>query len=306
VGAAAVSIIIVGYESQDTIAACLASITAHAGMPVETIVVDNASTDGTLALVNERFPEVRSVPMGQNRGFSAGCNAGARLATARYLLFLNPDAELCAGSLAALHAHLEASPRVAGAGPRFIDADGSPQDGAFTYPTLLMTWLEFFPHPGRVLHGPLNGRITARDDTPVAIDHPLGACLLVRRAAWEEVGPFDEGFFLYCEEVDWCMRAKRLGWEINHVPTAAVLHHGGQSAASAPAASLAYLYRSRQRLHAKYRGRCFRLAVRCITRLGLMHERRRLRGLAAAADPAPGRAAERLAGVEQALRELGA
>jgi GT2 family glycosyltransferase len=227
------------------------------------------------------------------------------VANAPYLLFLNPDAELCAGSLEILLRHLETTPRVAAAGPRFVYPDGTPQDGAFTYPTLLMTWLEFFPHPGRLLHGRLNGRIVPLDTSPVAIDHPLGACMLVRRTAWADVGSFDEGFFLYCEEVDWCMRAKRRGWEIHTVPTATIVHHSGHSAASVPGASLAHLYRSRERLHAKHRGRAFRLAARSITRVGLMQERRRLRRLQLRS-PAPLPAvAARLAGVERALAELG-
>jgi GT2 family glycosyltransferase len=128
--------------------------------------------------------------------------------------------------------------------------------------------------------------------------------MLVRRSAWEDVGPFDEGFFLYCEEVDWCMRAQARGWQIVHVPAATVVHHGGVSAASARAASLAHLYRSRQRLHARHRGRGFQLAARCITRLGLAQERRRLRRLQAAATaPIPDLAA-RLEGVERALQRL--
>jgi N-acetylglucosaminyl-diphospho-decaprenol L-rhamnosyltransferase len=304
VDAAVVSVIIVSYESRDTIAACLASVAAHAGMRVETIVVDNASRDGTVALIRDQFPDVQVIAQTENRGFAAGSNAGARIAVAPYLLFLNPDAELCSGALSALRAHLEASPRVAAAGPRFIYPDGTSQDGAFRYPTLLMTWLEFFPRPGRILHGSLNGRFVARDGMPIEVDHPLGACMLVRRTAWADVGPFDEAFFLYCEEVDWCTRAKRHGWAISHVPAATVIHHGGHSSGSTPAASLAYLYRSRQRLHAKHRGRAFRLAVRCITRLGLMHERRRLRRLLATADGTEDRESQRLGGVEQALREL--
>ncbi len=301
---AAVSIIIVSFESRETIAACLASISAHAGVPVETIVVDNASTDGTLDLVRQRFPGVRAVAQRENRGFAAGCNRGAELASAPYLLFLNPDAELCPGALEILLAHLEATPRVAAAGPSFRFPDGTPQEGAFTYPTLLMTWLEFFPRPGHLLHGRLNGRIVPRDAIPIAVDHPLGACMLVRRVAWEDVGPFDEGFFLYCEEVDWCMRAKRRGWEIHTVPTATVVHNGGHSAAAVPGSSLTQLYRSRRRLHAKHRGRAFRLAARCITRIGLMQERRRVRRSLALANGSSLGVAQRLEGIERALQEL--
>jgi hypothetical protein len=305
VGAPAVSIVVVSYQSRATIAACLASIAAHAAMPHETIVVDNASSDGTVDLVRGRFPEVQVVSQDGNRGFAAACNAGARIGSAPNLLFLNPDAELTPGALPALVEFLAASPRVAAVGPRFVYPDGSSQDGAFTYPSLLMTWLEFFPRPGRLIQSRCNGRIVSPDNEPVAIDHPLGACMLVRRAAWDDVGAFDEGYFLYCEEVDWCMRAKQRGWEIVHEPEATVVHHGGVSSASTPTASLVHLYQSRQRLHAKHRGRGFRLAARCIMRLGLSQECRRLRRLLATPGDLDPSLAARLAGVERALQTLG-
>jgi GT2 family glycosyltransferase len=305
VGESSASIIIVAYESRATIAACLISIADHAGIPVQTIVVDNASSDGTAELVREGFPEVSLLPQPTNRGFAASCNIGAGVATAPYLLFLNPDTELLPGALPELARLMEAAPRVAAAGPRLVYPDHTPQDSAFRYPTLLMTWLEFFPRPGRLIHSALNGRISAQDGRPVPVDHPLGACMLVRRGAWDDVGPFDEGFFLYCEEVDWCMRAKAAGWEVMHVPTATVVHHGGASAASAPAASFAHLHASRARLHAKHRGRGFQLAARWITRLGLAVERRRLCRLQRQprTSGAP-QIAERLAGVERALQTL--
>jgi N-acetylglucosaminyl-diphospho-decaprenol L-rhamnosyltransferase len=305
VEAPSASIIIVSYESRTTIGACLTSIRDHAGCPVETIVVDNASADDTAGYVREAFPEIHLLPQSTNRGFAAGCNIGASVAARPYLLFLNPDTELLPGALPELMRFMEGTPRVAAAGPRLIFPDGGAQDGAFRYPTLLMTWLEFFPRPGRLIHSRLNGRVSALEGKPVAIDHPLGACMLVRRAAWEDVGPFDERFFLYCEEVDWSMRAKSHGWQIMHVPTATVVHHGGVSAASAPAASLAHLYSSRARLHAKHRGRAFQAAARGITRLGLSAERSRLKRLQRASriEGTPP-VAERLAGVERALQVL--
>lgn len=304
VGAVAVSVIIVTYQSRETIVACLRSVESHAGVPVETIVLDNGSSDGTPELVRDRFPKVKLLVQGRNRGYAAACNAGVQVAGAPSLLFLNPDAELLPGALPALLACLDGDPRVAAAGPRFVSPDGQPQDSAFTYPSLLMTWLEFFPRPGRILHTRLNGRIVARDAAPIPVDHPLGACMLVRRSAWEDVGPFDEGFFLYCEEVDWCMRAWRRGWRIMHVPRAEVVHYGGVSAASARSASLVHLYQSRQRLHAKHRSRAFQIAARYLMRIGLAVERRRLRKLQAATHaPRPDLAA-RLDGITRALDAL--
>lgn len=301
VSAPRVTAIVVTYESGPFIDACLTSLRAHAKVPLETIVVDNASRDDTLDRVRSHSPESTLLALPRNRGFAAAANLGAAQARAPYLLFLNPDAQLEPGALPALLAHLESDLTVAAAGPQLIHPDGSAQDAAFTYPTLLMTWLEFFPHPGRVLSTRLNGRLASTNGQPIAVDHPLGACILVRRTAWMDVGPFDEGYFLYCEEVDWCMRARRHGWAIAHVPAAVVTHHGGASAATNRAASLVHLYSSRLRLHRKHRGVLFRVIAASIMRIGLTQERHRLAQQAATVDPAA-RAAARLSGIERALR----
>ena len=294
------SVVIVTYQSEDYIGPCLRSVVEHAAAPFEVIVVDNASTDGTRRVVARDLPQARVVAMDENRWYTAAANAGAERAVGNYLLFLNPDAQLTKLALPRLVACMESDPNLAAAGPRLIFPDGAPQASAFTYPTLLMTWLEFFPHPGRLLGSRLNGRLASRDGRPISIDHPLGACMLVRRAAWEDVGPFDVGFVHYCEEVDWCMRAKRRGWAISHVPTATVVHHGGASAVEAPGLSLEHLYASRERLHGRHRGRLFRAAARFITRLGLGQERRRLRHQLQCAEASDG-AAERLAAIERVL-----
>ena len=270
-----VSILIVTYQSAELIDACLDSIKVHAGLPTETILVDNGSTDGTFERLQER-QDVRVLAMGSNFGFTAAVNTAAARASAPYLLLFNPDAELLLDALPRLHRHLEMHHRVAAVGPRLVYPDGTSQDSAFAYPSLLMTWLEYFPRPGRLIHTRWNGRISAPDDRAVTIDYPLGACILVRRAAWEDVGGLDEGFFMYCEEIDWCMRAKRRGWTIEHVPTATVVHHGGASARQNPD-SLLHLYASRRRLHRKHRGPAFRFLAALITRLGLVRERHRLR-----------------------------
>jgi GT2 family glycosyltransferase len=236
-----------------------------------------------------------------NRGFAAACNIGAVRAQGRSILFLNPDAELLPGTLPQLADHLEADAKCAAVGPSLIYPDGTPQDSAFSYPSLLMTWLEFFPKPARLLHTRANGRLDSKDGRPIPITHPLGACMLVRRGAWTDVGPFDEGFFLYCEEVDWCVRARDKGWTIVHVPAAKALHHEGRSAATARAASIARLYESRGRLHRKHRGRLFQGMARFITTVGLARERSRLQRAAANVMPSPD-VRERIDGIERVLQ----
>lgn len=293
-----VSVVVVTFESRANVGPCLLSI-ASAGVPeVGTVVVDNASADGTADLVRSLFPQAALIVQDRNSGFAAAANLGAATSRGPYLLFLNPDAQLTQDALPRMLAHLERELAVAAVGPRFVFPDGRPQDSAFAYPTLLMTWLEFFPHPGRLLGTRLNGRLSSPDGRrPIPVDHPLGACMLVRRSAWDEVGPFDPGFFLYCEEVDWCLRAKSAGWRIDHLPTAVVAHMGGASAAARPGPSLVHLYRSRRRLHRKHRGRAFRMASAFITSLGLAYLHRR--GLRSTALPA---APERLDALGRAAR----
>jgi N-acetylglucosaminyl-diphospho-decaprenol L-rhamnosyltransferase len=295
----AVSIVVVTYQSARFIDRCLESIEQHAELPTETIVVDNGSEDGTSDIVRSH-PEIRFLPERTNRGFTAAVNLGAAEARAPYMLLLNPDAELLPDALPTLHERMEKEPRLAACGPSFIYPDGSPQDGAFTYPTLLMTWLEFFPRPGRLLHTKWNGRVSSPDGHPIPIDYPLGACVLIRRAAWADVGGLDEGFFMYCEEVDWCMRAKRRGWRVELVPRATVKHYSGGSAELNPR-SIVHLYASRRRLHRKHRGPLFRFFAALITRIGLVRERARLRTLIAHS-AAPDNAAERLAAINRVLR----
>ncbi|MBI4212984.1 MAG: glycosyltransferase family 2 protein [Chloroflexi bacterium] len=295
-----VSVLIVTYQSRDFVHRCLDAIRAQGGPPLETIVVDNASADGTADQVAEMHPEVSLTQNSANLGFAAGVNRAAQQARGRYLLLLNPDTEVPPGTLATLTAFMNGHPEVAAVGPRLIYPDGTAQDAAFSYPSLLMHWLEFFPRPARLLHTRWNGRLDARDDQPVEIDHPLGACMLIRRAAWDEIGPLDEGFFMYCEEVDWCMRAKRAGWRIMQVPTATVVHQSGASSTQTPT-SIIHLYASRRRLHQKHRGPLFKLAAAFITRIGLMMVRRRLIGESASGnDPTAG---PRLEAVEQLLHE---
>ena len=132
-----------------------------------------------------------------------------------------------------------------------------------------MQFLDLFPLHPRLLVSRLNGRFPLGRREPFAVDHPLGACMLLRREALDEVGLFDEGFFIYVEEVDWCWRAKKAGWQVVCVPRAVVLHHGAQSTKQFAERMFVELYRSRFRLFAKHYGPWRRAAVRVVIRLGL-------------------------------------
>lgn len=274
------SIVIVSYNTCALLRACLRSLLANApdGPSRELIVVDNGSHDGSRQMVRAEFPDARLIES-ENVGFAAGSNKGIAVARARYVLLLNPDTEVIGDALGALVRFMDAHPRVGLAGARLQNADGSFQHSAFHFPTLAMTFIDFFNINHRLLNSRLNGRYSARQYAAGSfpIDHPLGACMIVRREVVETVGPLDEGFFMYAEEIDWCLRIKHAGWEVWLVADAAIVHHGGQSTRQFRHRMFVELHRSRARLFAKHRSPAFRAANRALLRLGLAREIARTR-----------------------------
>lgn len=267
-----VSAIVVSYNTRDLLRQCLRSVAAAAaadGLAVEVIVVDNASADGSAAMVVDEFPEVVLFAGDRNLGFAAASNVGLARARGRHLLLLNPDTEVKPGALASLVAFAEAHPEAAAVGPSLVYGDGTPQHSCFRFPTLAMQFLDLFPLHHRLLGSRLNGRYPLRRSEPYPVDHPLGACMLLRREAIAAVGPLDEGFFIYCEEVDWCWRAKKAGWQIYCVPAATVVHHSAQSTRQFAERMFVELYRSRYRLFSRHYGPARRAAVRAIIALGM-------------------------------------
>lgn len=298
---AAISAVIVSFNTAPLLKRAIASIqeSSESVGDVEIIVIDNASEDGSPEMVRTEFPEVRLVRLTQNHGFAAGTNMGIRMARGGQVLLLNPDAELKAGCLKSLVAFLEAHPWVAAVGPRLEYPDGAPQDSAFRFPDLGQIFLDFFPLHHRLLGSSFNGRYQPSSQ-PHPIDHPLGACMLISRAAIDDIGLLDEGFFMYCEEVDWCMRAHERGWQIYHDPEAVAIHHSGKSTEQRSGAMFEQLHRSRRRLYAKHYGAAFRAAAGIISRIGLEVEMRRSRQLAGQGAISRDRAGERI----QACRAL--
>jgi GT2 family glycosyltransferase len=301
-----VSAVIVSFNTAPLLERAIQSLVASSALVdgVEIIVVDNASEDGSPQMVRERFPDVRLVRLTRNVGFAAGTNVGLRMARGEQLLLLNPDAELLHHALPTLSSFLAEHPWVAAVGPRLIYADGSPQDSAFHFPSLGQIALDFFPAPARIMRSGLNGRYLPGTE-PHAIDHPLGACMLISRAALDDVGLFDDGFFMYCEEVDWCMRARERGWEIYHHPDAVVVHHGGKSTEQRSGAMFQQLHSSRWRLYEKHYGSCFRRAARLITRLGLRREMNRAMALAQQGEIPRSKAMERIRACRSLLGRAG-
>jgi N-acetylglucosaminyl-diphospho-decaprenol L-rhamnosyltransferase len=220
------SVVVVTYNSAAWIERCLDSVRG-----LETIVVDNGSTDGTVALVRKRFPAVRLLEQ-ENAGMGGGNNAGMRIASGRYFLLLNSDAWVVGDAVAQLVAFADEHPEAAVVGPRLLNPDGSLQRSARAFPTLWRLATEYLflrklAPRSRTLNRFYEGGFD--HDVVREVDWLFGACLLVRRDAADEVGLFDEDFFMFSEETDWCYRFRQAGWKVYFFPGAEVVHVGGGS-----------------------------------------------------------------------------
>lgn len=220
------SVVVVTYDAMPWIEQCLTSVEG-----VETVVVDNGSTDGTIGFVRERFPDVRLLQQ-ENRGLAAGWNAGIAATRSRWVLILNADAWLVGDALARLVAVGDARPDVAVVGPRLVNTDGTLQRSVRGFPTRWRLATEYLYlrklAPGTEL---LNGFYAGGFDHAAEREAEvvMGACMLVRREAIDEVGLLDEGFFLFSEETDWCFRFALAGWRTLFTPAAECVHIGGAS-----------------------------------------------------------------------------
>lgn len=229
-----VDAVIVSYNNRDTIRACVLPLLRCAGVAVT--VVDNASPDGSLEAIAD-LP-IDAVQSAGNPGFGSACNAGADGGSAPFVLLINPDAELRSGALERMIEVLDAEPGVVLVGPRLLARDGSLMHSMRRYQRVPSTWARaLYLH--RVL--PRAGWANEIDRRAAAYEAPgypewiSGACMLIRREAFEAVGGFDDRFFLYCEDEDLCKRLRGAGGLVRYEPSAVVSHRGGHSA---PRASL--------------------------------------------------------------------
>jgi len=247
----------------DALQTLIADLDAH-GPPATIYLVDNASTDGTPEAVAAAYPQVKLITSPTNLGFAGGNNRALAaigfgqkpnqsLPEAVYLL--NPDTLTRPGATCALYTALMADARVGLVGAQLEFGDGRFQHGAFAFPGLRQLWVEFFPTPGRLIEGRFNGRYPRSlyaAGQPFRVDCVLGAAMMLRREVIQQTGMFDEQFFMYCEEIDWAWRIARAGWQAQCVPTARVVHLGGQSADQIKPQSLINLWTSRLRLYRKH------------------------------------------------------
>jgi len=226
-----ISIVIVTYNSSAHIPRCLESFQDSGA---EIVVVDNASADGTAALVRRLFPAVKLIAAPRNLGFAAGANLGVRNSRGEALLFVNPDV-VCQSPLAGLEEALESSPQAVAVAPRLVDAEGRPQVGfnVRRLPTPAALLFEILALNRCFPNNPVNRNYRCLDfdyRRPAEIEQPAAACLLVRRRSFEHCGGFDERFYpLWFEDVDLCLRLRRQGGKILYLPDFVFQHAGGHS-----------------------------------------------------------------------------
>jgi hypothetical protein len=259
-GTADLSVIIVNWNVRPLLERCLASVTESAqrgGLNCELIVVDNASTDGSPDMVRRLFPTVELICSDANLGFARANNLGASRAGGRYLLFLNPDTEVVGDALPTMVAYMDQHPAVGLLGPKLLFPDGRVQPSRRRFPTLATAFLEstvvqqWFPQNRTLDRYYVRDR---SDDVEQDVDWVVGACMLIRREAWDEIGPLDERFFMYSEELDWCRRLKSAGWRVVYLPSATVVHYEGQSSAQVVPARHIYFQSSKVLYFRKHHG----------------------------------------------------
>jgi GT2 family glycosyltransferase len=263
-----VSVIIVNWNVRELLRRCLSSLRQGEETRVATtemIVVDCASWDGSVDMVRREFPGVRLIASQENLGYAGGNNRGMAEAAGRYLLILNPDTELVGDALAAMVRYLDEHPGVGALGPALRYPDGTLQSSRRRFPTPATAFWEstllhqWFPNNRIARRYHLTDRLA---DVPQPVDWLVGAALMLRREAWQQVGPLDEGFFMYFEELDWCRRCRAAGWEIHYLPAAEVIHYEGKSSEQVVTARIVRFQRSKVRYFAKYYGPGWALVIR--------------------------------------------
>ncbi|MDM8528377.1 glycosyltransferase family 2 protein [Anaerolineales bacterium HSG24] len=298
------AIVIVSWNVQELLTNCLRSVETEikrSEIPTKIWVVDNASNDDTVSKLRQNFPLVKLIASQKNLGFAGGNNAAlraigfdnptsgqvSRILTAENLpqgvLLLNPDTELHPNSLTQLWHFLKDTPQSGIVGSKLVYGDGSFQHGAFDLPGLWQLTIELSPLPNwlplpyRILESRLNGRYPRHwydGQQPFLIGHPLGAVMLVRGEAIQQIGLLDERYHMYVEEVDWSKRITAAGWRAYCVPTATVTHFGGQSTGQIKMDSFINLWRSRYLFYQKHYGWLKRNIATWLVRTGMKRQQK--------------------------------
>ncbi|MFN8465774.1 MAG: glycosyltransferase [Caldilineaceae bacterium] len=312
--AASIAVIVVNYNTSALLRGCLLSVAAatrYAGTGVDVWVVDNASSDDSAAMVAAEFPHVHVIALPRNIGFTGANNMALaalgfsapvppdllahlhahQLPTSLpdFVLLLNPDAELTVGALRQFERMMAHFPHAGICGAYLQYGDGRFQHGAFRFPNLAQVALDVFPPAGlpganRLYDSGINGRYSLaqwEQYDPFPVDFVLGAAMFVRSTAILEVGVLDPDYWMYCEEMDWCMRMHSHGWDVCAAPQVRVIHYEAQSSRQVRWWAYARLWKSRFRFYARhgaYYPPGHLAAVRQLVRVSVARQRRMIEG----------------------------
>jgi GT2 family glycosyltransferase len=252
------SICIVNWNTEAQLKQCLLSIYEHTkGLTYEIFVVDNASRDGSVGMVKSHFPDVRLIANRENKGFAAGNNQAIRLARGRSVIFLNPDTVIKGNALATMVLFMDEHPEAGAIGPKLLNPDGSVQHSVRRFPTFGIAL-----HDNTILGRLLLFRRRVEDykmedfsfDRVEEVDATSGAALMVRKDVLDGVGPMDEGYFMFIEELDLCQRIRARGHKICFIPDAAITHLGGESRRQNPGELVIVGQNSLMRYFTKFEG----------------------------------------------------
>ena len=224
---------IVNWNAREPLRAALRSILSHPPrFPYEIVVLDNASSDGSVQMLEKEFPEVRLLVSEQNLGFSKGHNLAARAARGKYLFILNPDTEVIPPALESLVDYAEQHPEVAILGPKILNPDGSLQYSCRRFPNPTAALFRNTPLGKLFPNNPYTRDYLMTDwdhNSIREVDWVSGAALFIRRVVYEQLGGFDERFFMYCEDTDLCYRAWQAGYRVIYYPEPKIVHAIGRS-----------------------------------------------------------------------------
>lgn len=270
-----ISVIVVNYNAGDLLRTCTEAVLG-CDIPVQLIISDNGSSDGSLEAVREEYgtdPSLTLVENGANLGFAAGNNRGLDRATASYLLFLNPDCILHSDTLTRLVAFMDATPEAGMVGCVIRNPDGSEQKASRRRIPDPWVGLVRFAHLERFSRRLKERRLNLVDeplpDHPIQVEAISGSFMLVRKEALDEIGPLDEGYFLHCEDLDWFARFARSDWKIYFVPDAEVVHHQGACSKGRPVRVEWHKHRGMARFFRKFQAGDYALPFRLLVIAGI-------------------------------------
>ncbi|MBI4686408.1 MAG: glycosyltransferase family 2 protein [Nitrospirae bacterium] len=276
------SVVIVSYNTIGLLEACIRSVLSNLPTCSEIIVVDNASTDGSSEMIKKTFSMVRLIENKENLGFGKANNQGITISRGQYILLLNSDAEIKPNAINIMINFIGEYPTIGMIGPRLLNDDGTTQPSVSTLPNLWYVFLRMFRLKGLFptflktvalrygLFGhTVKSHFQSEANKALEVDFITGACMLIRRDVIEQVGMFDENFFMYVEDVDLCKRIKESGWKIYYYPESEIVHFGGRSSGGACRDLSFVSYKSLYYYFRKHYGKPYELGVRLIVVIAL-------------------------------------